>query len=71
MASSAHSVAAPDAGARRENGDLFDSLAVWLVIALLVVTLLGSIVGLMLIYFGDSIAAPSWDERSVPAATTN
>jgi hypothetical protein len=71
MASSAHSVAAPDAAARRENGDLFDSLAVWLVIALLVVTLFGSVAGLMLIYFGDSVAVPSWDERSVPAATTN
>jgi hypothetical protein len=71
MASFSHSVAAPDAAARRETGDLFDSLAVWLVIALLVVTLLGSVVGLMLIYYGDSIAAPSWDERSVPAARTD
>jgi hypothetical protein len=71
MASSAHSVAVPDTAGRREKGDLFDSLAVWLVIALLVVTLLGSIVGLMLIYYGDSFAVPSWDERSVPAATTH
>jgi hypothetical protein len=70
MASSAHSVAVPDA-ARRETGDLFDSTAVWLVIALLVLTMIGSIAGLMLIYYGDSVAVPAWDERSVPAATTS
>jgi len=70
MASSAHSVAAPD-GARRETGDLFDSVAVWVVIVLLVLTMIGSIAGLMLIYYGDSVAAPAWDERSVPPATTS
>ena len=61
----------PGAAARHESGDLFDSAAVWLVIALLVVTLLASIAGVLLIYYGDSVAMPSWNERSVPAATTN
>jgi len=70
MASSAHSVTVPDA-VGRETGDLFDSAAVWLVIVLLVLTLIASIAGLMLIYYGDSVAVPAWDERSVPAATAN
>jgi hypothetical protein len=68
VASSVHSASVPDA-VRQDAGDLFDSLAVWLVIALLVLTMIGSIGGLLLIYYGDSVAVPAWDERSVPAPT--
>jgi hypothetical protein len=66
MASFAHSIPGHTT-AGQENGDLFDSLAVWLVIALMVVTLVASVAGLAFIYYGDSVAQPSWDERSVPA----
>ena len=68
MASSPHSIAAHTA-AGQENGDLFDSLAVWLVIVLMVITLIGTVAGLALIYYGDSVAMPPWDQRSVPAPT--
>jgi hypothetical protein len=66
MASSAHPIAEPTA-VGQENGDLFDSLAVWLVIALMVVTLIGTVAGLTLVYYGGSVAVPPWDQRSVPA----
>jgi hypothetical protein len=68
MASSDCSIV-PHDPAREENGDLFDSLAVWLVIALMVVTVIGTVAGLTLIYYGDSVAVPPWDQRSVPAPT--
>jgi hypothetical protein len=70
MASSAHSIA-PHDPIREENGDLFDSAAVWLVIVLLVLATLGTVAGLGVIYYGDSVVAPSWDERSVPPARTS
>ena len=68
MASFPHSIGAHTAVAE-ENGDLFDSLALWLVIALMVVTVIGTLAGLTLIYYGDSVAVPPWDQRSVPAPT--
>jgi hypothetical protein len=70
MASSAYPIAGHDA-VREESGDLFDSAAVWLVIVLMVLATLGTAAGLAVIYFGDSVAAPAWDERSVPAPRTS
>jgi hypothetical protein len=70
MASSAHSISGPNA-VGQENGDLFDSAAIWLVIALLVVATVGTAVGLAVIYYGDSVVTPAWDERSTPPATTS
>jgi hypothetical protein len=70
MVSSAHSIAGYDA-VRQENGDLFDSAAVWLVIVLLVLATLSTVAGLAVIYYGDSVVAPAWDERSVPPARTS
>lgn len=50
-----------------DTGDPFTDRAVRLVIAALVLLALLSLGGAALIYYGDSFAVPSWNERSVPA----
>ena len=54
-----------------ENGDLFNSQAVWLVIVVLALVAVVTLVGFALIYYGDDVATQPWDERAVPAASTS
>ena len=61
----------PSADHREENGDLFNSQAVWLVIVVLALLTIATLVGFALIYYGDDVAQPLWDEHSVPAAETS
>lgn len=54
---------------RKEHGDVFNSQAIWLLIVLLALTAIVTLVSFGIIYYGDDVAVPSWDERSVPAPT--
>ena len=51
---------------REERGDLFNSQAIWLLIVLLAITAILTVVSFGFIYYGDDVAVPSWNERSVP-----
>jgi len=50
-------------------GDPFDNGGMWLVFAMLALLGLLTFVGLGAIYYGDSVASPSWGERSTPPPT--
>jgi hypothetical protein len=50
-----------------DSGDPFTDRAVHVVVTALVLLALLSLGGTALIYYGDSFAIPSWNERSVPA----
>jgi len=56
---------------RGENGDLFNSQLVWLVIVLLALFTLATAAGIAAIYYGDDVAKPAWGSHSVPPPTTS
>ena len=49
------------------NDDVFHDVGMGIVVLLLSIVMLISILGVGVIYYGDSVAVPAWDERSVPA----
>ena len=49
-----------------DTGDPFTDRAVRLVVAALILLALLTLGGTALIYYGASVAVPSWNERSVP-----
>jgi hypothetical protein len=53
------------------DGDVFHDPGIWLVMILLALLTAVSLIGLALIYYGDSVAVPSWNERAVPIVTTS
>jgi hypothetical protein len=59
-----------DAALEDQDADVFHDLGIWIVMVLMALLMMASLVGLAAIYYGDSIAVPSWNERSVPAAIT-
>lgn len=69
MTSTAHS-SAPHTRFPGETGDLFNSQFIWLVLILLVLLTIGTVVAIGAIYYGDEIAVPSWNERSMPLPRT-
>ena len=54
-----------------QDADVFHDLGIWIVMVLMAVLVMASLVGLAAIYYGDSIAVPSWNERSVPPVMTS
>jgi hypothetical protein len=53
------------------DDDVFHDPGMWIVVLLLAIFMLISIIGVGVIYYGDSYAVPSWNERSVPSPTLN
>ena len=49
------------------NDDVFHDVGMGIVVLLLTIVMLISILGVGVIYYGDSVAVPAWDEKSVPA----
>ena len=49
------------------NDDVFHDVGMGIVVLLLTIVMLISILGVGVIYYGDSVAVPAWDEQSVPA----
>jgi len=49
------------------NDDVFHDVGMGIVVLLLSIVMLISILGVGVIYYGDSVAVPAWDEKSVPA----
>ena len=48
-------------------GSPFEDRGMWLVVAALVLLALVTTLGLALVYYGDAVVQPSWNEHSVPA----
>jgi hypothetical protein len=51
------------------DDDVFHDIGMWIVVALLALVMLISLLGIGLVYYGDSFAVPTWNERSVPPPT--
>jgi hypothetical protein len=49
-----------------DSGDPFTDRGMWLVMIAFLLLILLSLGGTAAIYYGDSFAVPSWNERSVP-----
>lgn len=63
MAVHAHSITSTIGGG---DDDVFHDIGMWIVVALLAFVMLISLLGIGLVYYGDSYALPAWNERSVP-----
>ncbi len=50
-----------------EDGDAFHDPGVWVVMAALALVGMLMFMGLTVVYYGDSVVRPSWNERSVPS----
>jgi hypothetical protein len=59
-----------DATLEEQDADVFHDLGIWIVMVLIAMLMMASLLGLAAIYYGDSMAVPSWNERSVPPGTT-
>jgi hypothetical protein len=66
VAAHTHSI---DTGIGGVNDDVFHDVGMGIVVALLALVMLITLLGIGLVYYGDSIAVPSWNERSVPPPT--
>jgi hypothetical protein len=59
-----------DATLEDQDADVFHDPGIWIVMVLMALLMMEFLVGLAAIYYGDSIAVPSWNERSVPPGIT-
>ncbi len=50
-----------------EDGDAFHDPGMWVVLGALALVGMLMFVGLTVVYYGDSVATPPWNERSVPS----
>ena len=48
------------------DDDVFHDIGMWIVIVVLAIVKLITFIGIGFVYYGDSVARPSWNERSVP-----
>jgi hypothetical protein len=51
------------------NADPFHDRGMWVVLLAFALLAIASLGALVAAYYGDSVAVPSWNEYSVPAAT--